>query len=138
MIIVFAFDTLGYTKRLRDAGIPGNHAETHAEAARDFIMAELVTKPDLFAFKSDLTADIHAVRAELRTVRADLTADLRGVEADLKSEISSVRTGLKAEILSMRSDLQAAIDKSALQMTLRLGGLVTVGVGLLAALQRMH
>lgn len=47
--MAFAFDTLGYAKRLRDAGVPQNQAETHAEAARDFIMGELVTKTDLQA-----------------------------------------------------------------------------------------
>jgi hypothetical protein len=40
---------LGYVKHLRDYGVPGDQAEAHAEAARDFIMAELVTKLDLEA-----------------------------------------------------------------------------------------
>jgi hypothetical protein len=47
MTLAFAFDTLGYAKRLRDAGISTNQAEAHAEAAREFIMTELVTKADL-------------------------------------------------------------------------------------------
>ena len=47
--MAYAFDTLGYAKRLRDAGIPTDQAEAHAEAARDFVMAELVTKSDLEA-----------------------------------------------------------------------------------------
>ena len=38
---------MGYTKRLRDGGVPNPQAEAHAEAARDFIMIELVTKQDL-------------------------------------------------------------------------------------------
>ena len=45
--MVYAMDTLGYAKRLRDAGIPQQQAEAHAEATRDFVMAELVTKSDL-------------------------------------------------------------------------------------------
>jgi hypothetical protein len=45
----FALDTLGYAKRLRDHRVPNNQAEAHAEAARDFIMTELVTKLDLEA-----------------------------------------------------------------------------------------
>jgi hypothetical protein len=49
MRMVFTLDTLGYAKHLRDRGIPSNEAEAHAEAARDFIMAELVTKVDLEA-----------------------------------------------------------------------------------------
>ena len=45
--MAFAFDTLGYAKKLRDHGVPSDQAEAHAEAAREFIMAELVTKSDL-------------------------------------------------------------------------------------------
>jgi len=41
------FDTLGYALRLEKAGISQAHAQAQAEAARDFIMPELVTKSDL-------------------------------------------------------------------------------------------
>src|SRR5437763_16388907 len=54
-LMVFALDTLGYAKHLRDSGVPSNQAEAHAEAARDFIMAELVTKMDLEAALDRLT-----------------------------------------------------------------------------------
>ena len=47
--MAYAFDTLGYAKRLREAGVANDHAEAHAEAAREFVMAELVTKTDLQA-----------------------------------------------------------------------------------------
>jgi hypothetical protein len=33
--MAFAFDSLGYAKKLRDAGVPQDQAEAHAEAARD-------------------------------------------------------------------------------------------------------
>lgn len=45
--MVYAFDTLGYAKRLRDAGVSPDQAEAHAEAAREFVMGELVTRYDL-------------------------------------------------------------------------------------------
>ena len=45
--MVFAFDTLSFARHLRDRGVPQQQAEAHAEAARQFIMAELVTKADL-------------------------------------------------------------------------------------------
>ena len=47
LTMAYAFDTLGYAKRLREAGIDQRQAEAHAEAAREFIMTELVTKGDL-------------------------------------------------------------------------------------------
>ncbi|MCV9960751.1 CCDC90 family protein [Pararhizobium sp. BT-229] len=55
-----AFDTLGYSKKLRDAGYSQKQAEAHAEAARDFIMAELVTKTDLAAAMDTLALRLTA------------------------------------------------------------------------------
>ncbi len=56
--MAYAFDTLGYSKRLQDSGVPRPQADAHAEAARDFIMTELVTKTDLAATKTELVAAI--------------------------------------------------------------------------------
>ncbi len=41
------FDTRGYARFLREGGVPQEQAETHAEAARQFIMADIATKDDL-------------------------------------------------------------------------------------------
>jgi hypothetical protein len=56
--MVYTFDSLGYAKRLRDRGVPQEQAEAHAETARDFIMAELVTKSDLQVALAPLEAKI--------------------------------------------------------------------------------
>ena len=66
--MAYAFDTLGYAKRLRDAGVSQGQAEAHAEAAREFVMGELVTKADLQATKADLQAamDTLSLRLTLR------------------------------------------------------------------------
>jgi hypothetical protein len=85
--VAYAFDTLGYAKRLRDAGVPNPQAEAHAEAAREFIMTELVTKQDLLATKQEL---------------------------------------------------QAAVDTLTLRLTVRLGGIVAAGIGILALLERLR
>ena len=53
--MAYAFDTLGYAKRLRNAGINQEQAEAHAEAARDFVMGELVTRSDLQAAMDSLS-----------------------------------------------------------------------------------
>ncbi|KMO39337.1 hypothetical protein [Methylobacterium aquaticum] len=45
--MAYAFDTLEYSKTLREAGIAPEHAKAHAAAAREFIMHEIVTKEDL-------------------------------------------------------------------------------------------
>jgi len=84
--MAYTFDSLGYAKRLRDSGVPQNQAEAHAEAARDFIMAELATKSDLLALKQEL---------------------------------------------------QTSIDTQTLRLTVRLGTLVGVGLGALAAILKL-
>jgi hypothetical protein len=61
--MAFAFDSLGDAKHLRDAGVPQDQAEAHAEAARQFIMAELATRYDLGVLRNDLDV----VRRELET-----------------------------------------------------------------------
>ena len=90
-------------------------------------MTELVIKADLYAVRSDLKADLTALKA-------DVKADLSALKADVKSDLQA----FKADLLVTRKQLQASIDKSALQVTVRFGGIVAVGVGILAALQRMH
>jgi len=41
------FDSFGCARYLWEGGVAQDQAETHAEAARRFIMADLVTKHDL-------------------------------------------------------------------------------------------
>jgi hypothetical protein len=92
MTVVWAFDTLGYAKRLREAGVPDPQAEGHAEAAREFIMIELVTKQDL-------------------------QVAINSLEARLGERIDA---------------LQAAMETQTLRLTVRLGGIITAGFGILA------
>jgi hypothetical protein len=103
--MAWAFDTLGYAKRLRDAGVPGPQAEGHAEAAREFIMTELVTKHDLLAVRQDLQ------ETEVR---------------------------LKEAMNALEARLEARIDTQTLRLTVRLGGIVAAGIGILALIERLH
>ena len=85
-VMAYTFDSLGYSKKLRDGGVPREQAEAHAEAARDFMMAELATKADLLALKQEL---------------------------------------------------QTSIDTQTLRLTVRLGTIVVVGIGALAAVLKL-
>ena len=65
--MAIAFDTLGFSKHLQGAGVSVQQADAQAEAARDFIMAELVTKNDLIAamatLRSELTVRLGSIMA---------------------------------------------------------------------------
>lgn len=45
--MALVFDSLGCSRRLRDAGLDPKVAEAAAAAARDYIMLDLVTKSEL-------------------------------------------------------------------------------------------
>ena len=109
--MAFAFDSLGYAQRLRGAGIPQDQAEAHAEAAREFIMAELVTRND-----------IAVLRGDVDTFRRELEANIESVRRDLDT---------------VRRDLEAKIETQTLRLTVRLGGMIALGIAALAALIKL-
>jgi hypothetical protein len=45
--MAMAFDTLGYVRRLQEAGVDRKVAEAHADLAKDMILADLVTVREL-------------------------------------------------------------------------------------------
>ncbi|MBC2695037.1 MAG: DUF1640 domain-containing protein [Desulfobacteraceae bacterium] len=51
---VITFDTLAYAKKLKAAGVPDEQAEIQAEALKDIINTELVTKRDLTEAKIEI------------------------------------------------------------------------------------
>ncbi|MBV8752329.1 MAG: hypothetical protein JO328_05665 [Hyphomicrobiales bacterium] len=75
--MAYTFDSLGYAKKLRDRGVSPDQAEAHAEAARDFIMAELVTKADL--------AEL-ATKANLLVTKQELQTDIAEVRHDMETQ----------------------------------------------------
>ena len=60
--MAIVFDSLGYSRKLRDAGLDAKIAEAAADAAREHIMLELVSKTDL-----QLALDNLALRLTVRT-----------------------------------------------------------------------
>lgn len=113
--MAFAFDTLAFAKRLRGGGVPDTQADVHAEAAREFIMAELATKSDL-----------EAVRRELNT-------SIQSGRKDWEASIASVRE----EIRTLRREVMAKFEHTEARMTVRLGSMIVVATGILAALIKL-
>jgi hypothetical protein len=88
-------------------GFPNNRRKP-AEAARDFVMGELVTKADL------QTTVQNAVQL--------LEAKIAGAQLRLDTRIDALET---------------KIDTPTLRLTVRLGGLLAAGIAILAAIQKL-
>jgi hypothetical protein len=75
---------LGYAKRLRDTGIPTIEAEAQAEAAREFIMAELATRADLEVTRRELESSIGLLRRDMQSSAGILRRDLENSAGTLR------------------------------------------------------
>ena len=65
------FDTLSSARRLREKGIPQEHAEAFADELRvaaQSDLSHLATKEEMSAFKSELKADMEILKRDL-TIR---------------------------------------------------------------------
>jgi hypothetical protein len=121
-MMVYAFDTLGYAKRLREGGVSGEQAEAHAEAARDFIMAELFTKTDSLGMRKDI-----------EVVHLGLDGRLTTLKQDMDARFAALRQDMDARFAALKQD----IDALGLRLTVRLGAMLAAAVALLAALQKL-
>jgi hypothetical protein len=70
------FDTLAYAKKLKNAGVPENQAEIHADAIAELIDEQLATKKDLQILESNVTARIIRWVAGMLVAQAAIVATL--------------------------------------------------------------
>ena len=72
-----AFDTLKYSKRLKDAGVPDKQAEAEAEALAEALEVNI---KDL-ATKGDLTREVDLLRRDMRGMELRIVIKLGALMA---------------------------------------------------------
>jgi hypothetical protein len=106
------FATLAYAQRLKSVGFTDAQAEALAEANREMIAEDMVTK-------TFLHSELAALRTELRT------------------EISQVRTELRGEMNQPRAELRSEMKELEMRLTLRMGAIGVATVAALAAIIKL-
>ncbi len=109
MSTMYAFDTLAFVKKLKSAGYPEAQAEVLAEAQRD-VFREMVQ--NTLATKSDIQ---------------ELKADFSGLKSDF--------SGLKSDFAGFQKEIDTRLQIMSQQLTIRLGGMLVIAVGVLAAMK---
>jgi hypothetical protein len=125
MATAASFDTLAYAKKLRDAGVPEAQAEVHAEALAAVIEGNLATKTDAGEIKRDV-----------ESLRAELKRDIESLRAELTRDIESLRAELTRDIESLRTELTRDIAEMGYKLTIRMGGMAVIIIGVLATLMK--
>lgn len=94
MSATLVFDTLAYTKKLREAGVPERQAEVQAEALAEVIDSSLATKQDIKDIRNDIS--------------------------NLEKKVDNLE------------------ERLTNKLTIRLGGIVVAGIGVLSVLMHLH
>ncbi len=114
-----ALDTHKLVKRFKEAGFTEVQAETLAEAGVELLETHLATRQDLEAAKGELKSEIGKVRV------------------DLENKIENVRVDLENKIDKLRIDLENKIERLEYRMTIKLGSLMVIAVGVVATLVKL-
>ena len=143
---MLAFDTLAYSKRLQEAGVPSAQAEAHAIAQADFLthhlLSAVATKTDLAELKAELKTDLAELKTELKTDLAELKADmatkadLAELKTELKTDLAELKTELKTDLTELKTDMvtKAELKADMAEMETRLTMRMLLMVGILATL----
>ena len=96
-----AFDTLAFSKRLQEAGVPVAQAEAHAIAQADFLthhlLSEVATKDDLKVLQTATEDDFKA----LRTAQTAIKDDFQALRVEMKTGLAELETKLTMRMLLM-------------------------------------
>jgi len=113
---VVTFDTLKFVKTLEAAGVPPQQAEAMSAAVRDsHETADLVTKSDVDKLSKDVDSKFDLLRLEL-------DSRFKAFDSTLRHEISDVRNEFK---------------QFEQRMTIKLGSMLAIAVGLIAAIVKL-
>ena len=140
----FAFDTHAFVKRLTRAGMDERQAEAMVECQTQLINDSLATKQDM----EEVKLDIEEVKRDIQEVKRDIQEvklDIEGVKRDIQ-EVKLDIEGVKRDIEELKLDIQAVkkdiaalktdMQKMELRLTLRLGSVIIVTMGVFATLVR--
>ncbi len=157
-----AFDTHAYVKKLRDAGVPEAQAEIQLEAIVAILEKRIATKDDLELRKTELRSYIKELDVKLEREIAEVKRDIKKLDVKLEREIAGVKrdikeldvkleTGLRELEVKLETGLRELgvklereiagvkrdIKELEMRLLLRLGALLTVAVGAIAALVKL-
>ena len=96
-MLATAFDPLAAARDLKAAGFESEQAEALAaqlRVAAGADHADLATKADVAALRTELKADV-----------AELKGDVAALRTELKTDVAALRTETKAAIASLRAEL---------------------------------
>ena len=121
---------MAYLYSLYDAlvsiSVPADKARAVVDAMERDMGATLATKRDLELLRL-------ATKQDIESLRQDMKQDIESLRQETRQEFALVRQ----ELAGVESKLTHAIDTQSLRMTIRLGSMLFLGLGLTIAVLRL-
>ncbi len=124
---------MSYLYSLYDALVSINVPSDKARAVVDAMERDMLTQ---LASKSDLENLRVAVKADIENLRVAVKADIENLRVAVKAEIAAVNANIDAmgaRIDALRQEFRLEQELLRSSMTIRLGSMFVVGLGLLFA-----
>ena len=105
-MLATAFDPLAAARDLKAAGFESEQAEALAaqlRVAAGADHADLATKADVAALRTEMKADVAELRGDVAALRTETKADI----AELKGDVAALRTETKADVAELKGDVAA-------------------------------
>ncbi len=118
-MVAMTFDTHAFVKELTQAGMPEEQAEVLARSQAMLIDEKLATKQDLKELELRLKRDIQELKRDMKELEANLTRDIKELEMRLTRDMKELELRLKHDL------------------TVRLGSMMVVAIGVVAALVKL-
>ena len=136
------FDTLRAAHRLRDeAGFDETQATVLVHTFAEGFAERFPTKRDLNGVDTSIRDELKRVETSLRDdmekMETSLRSDMEKMETSLRSDMEKMETSLRSDMEKMESSLRSDMRDLEHRMTIRLGGLMVVGMGVLLTLDRL-
>ena len=118
-----SFDTHTFVKRLTQAGMPEAQAEVLADSQAKLIDEKLATKHDLKELETQMTH-------QMKELETRMTHQMKELETRMTHQMKE----LEARLTHQMKELEARLT---LQLTIRLGSMLVVGIGVVATLVKL-
>ena len=139
---IISFDTHTFVKRLTQAGMPEAQAEVLADSQAKLVDEKLSTKHDLKELETRLTHEMKELEArlthDLKELETRLTHEMKELETRLTHDLKELENRLTHEMKELENrlahEMKELENRLALQLTIRMGSMLVVGIGIVATL----
>lgn len=128
---------MDYLYSLYDAlvsiSVPIDKARAVIDAMERDMGSTLATKSDLEFLRLEVRQELALVRKDMDILAANLRKDMDALATDLRKDMDTLATDLRKEIHTLGKDFRKDMDLLSTRMTVRLGSMLVLGLGLLFA-----